>query len=697
MKRFSTLRSLRATAVAGGAAILCFADAPRTALACGGTFCDTGPRAMPVDQTGENILFVMDAGKVEAHIQIQYRGDAPRFSWILPVPALPEIEVGSDPLFGKLLAGTVPRFGYTTQRDFCGGTGGSAGAGGSGGGPQDASSGSDGGGVVVAQKQVGAFETTTLSGGSDEVVNWLSANGYQMSAEAPALFQDYVARGYLFVAVKLTGGAGIDEIHPLVVRYTGTEPCVPIKLTRVAAVDDMGIRTFFLGTGRVGPTNYKSVELNPVRLDWMQLGANYKELVSRAVDSPVANGKAFVTEYAGPTAILGGAPLTPAAWDAAPYATLSAVDAIDRMKQQQFFSCRYSPRPDAGSFPTPFDMYCTSTHPLVLPLLRDFVPAPAMLTLMDGGVITDPAQIEGYIYDCPSCYASQLNTTKWDGPKFATALGDRIVNPSRHADSLLATWPYLTRMFTTISPAEMTEDPEFAAMPNLPTRPLATPTAVRRITCSNQSGMNLPDKRTVALTPTATWPGFTSDMPWAEKIEELPAGIVLVNNTARIDELLKVWNDSQGWPPMTGTGGSGGGGAGGIGGAGPGDAGPGGTGGIGGTGQGGTGGIGGTGQGGTAGSGGAGNAGGTGGIGGAGTGAGGSNAPDGGAGAGGSGHGGSAGQPDSDGGTTGTTDDSRGSCACGLADASTSNSGFALVMMAGLVLRARRRPGRPTR
>jgi hypothetical protein len=43
-----------------------------SALACGGTFCDSGPTAMPVDQTGENILFVMGDGIVEAHVQIQY-------------------------------------------------------------------------------------------------------------------------------------------------------------------------------------------------------------------------------------------------------------------------------------------------------------------------------------------------------------------------------------------------------------------------------------------------------------------------------------------------------------------------------------------------------------------------------------------------------------------------------------------------
>jgi MYXO-CTERM domain-containing protein len=230
----------------------------------------------------------------------------------------------------------------------------------------------------------------------------------------------------------------------------------------------------------------------------------------------------------------------------------------------------------------------------VLPLLRDFVPAPATLVTNDAGApLTDVALIEGYIYDCPSCYLSQIDLSQWSSEKFAQALADRVITPSRHADSLLATWPYLTRMFTTLSPAEMTEDPEFQAMPGLPSVPLPA-RGVRRITCSGQSGMGLPDGRSVALTPSSAWPGFTANMPWAEDIEELLGHIVLVDNTQLIDDLLKEWNASQGWPPA-GTGGTGGvggasGGTGGIGG---------GTGGIdggsGGFGTGGAGGFSGTG------------------------------------------------------------------------------------------------------
>jgi hypothetical protein len=75
---------------------------------------------MPVDQTGENILFATDGATVEAHIQIQYQGEAPKFAWVLPLPAVPELRVGSQLLFQALLAGTVPSYGFTTSLG-CGG------------------------------------------------------------------------------------------------------------------------------------------------------------------------------------------------------------------------------------------------------------------------------------------------------------------------------------------------------------------------------------------------------------------------------------------------------------------------------------------------------------------------------------------------------------------------------------------------
>jgi len=524
------------------------ASAPRIASACGGTFCDTGPRAMPVDQTGENILFVMEPGMVEAHIQIQYKGQPDKFSWILPVQARPEVEVGSQALFDRLLSATVPTYLVTTQFDNCGSNGGivgsstgatgSTGTGGSAGGPPG------GPPVVVFQKPVGAFEVTLLmSKSTAEVVTWLTDNQYQMPPNAPALFDAYVAKSYFFVAVKLTSGAGIDEIHPLVVRFAGTQPCVPLKLTAVAAVDDMGVRTFFLGNNRMVPRNYKHVVPNAVRLDWFNASTIYNSYVGKAVDSPIANGKAFVTEYAGPTAIVGAAPIASPSWNAAPFMTAAAVSVIQLLQNQDLVQC--------------LGDTCNYNHPLILPLLRQYLPAPATLTTSNGTVLTDPTLIEGAFYGCLACYQTQIDQTKWSGPMFSADLASRIVDPAHHADALLSAWKYLTRLFTTISPLEMTDDPEFLERADLPAMSVIASRATQRITCNSTAGVILPSGRQVALPTQGTWPLFPAEMPWAERIEEIPATgatVVLVDNNAIIDTQLKAWNDGQSWPPPTTTG-----------------------------------------------------------------------------------------------------------------------------------------------
>jgi hypothetical protein len=81
----------------------------RAAHACGGFFCNRPPPdgSLPIAQAAENVLFVMDtdpatgAKRVEAHIQILYTGPASSFSWIVPVTAVPTVDVGWDILFAR--------------------------------------------------------------------------------------------------------------------------------------------------------------------------------------------------------------------------------------------------------------------------------------------------------------------------------------------------------------------------------------------------------------------------------------------------------------------------------------------------------------------------------------------------------------------------------------------------------------------
>jgi hypothetical protein len=235
-------------------------------------------------------------------------------------------------------------------------------------------------------------------------------------------------------------------------------------------------------------------------------------------------------------------------WTGRPFVNADVMSVIDLLRSQGFVSNCGGGR-------------CIFTHPLILPLLRTHVPVPAGVD-------------EGAFYECMQCYASKIDRMAWgDGSGFARDLEERVIVPGRHAADLVAQYPYLTRMFTTISPAEMTEDPTFEERSGLPDV-VATQTATQRTRCDNKSGIILPDGRQVGLasvsnpsSPSAmmvNWPTFAAEMPWAERVEDLTTAaataptesdggappLVLVDNKEKIDALLKAWNDSVGWVPQ---------------------------------------------------------------------------------------------------------------------------------------------------
>ncbi|MBX7080939.1 MAG: DUF2330 domain-containing protein [Nannocystaceae bacterium] len=509
---------------------------PQRAEACGGTFCDTGPNAMPVPQTGENILFVLGDGYTEAHIQIQYdpTTTAAKFAWVVPLLAVPEFSVGSQTLFDNTLAATVPAYGFNYNFDSCGlddsggfVTGAGGDGGGSTGGEDSAGETDSGGPSVVFQQTVGAFEITVLQGGTaEEVMTWLGDNGYQQDPAAEPILGEYLAENYMFAAFKLTNDADIGEIHPITLRFTNDEACVPLRLTRIAAQDDMEVRTFFLAPSRVVPQNYKHVLVNPLKLDWPGYASNYKDIITQAVDAFGADGKAFVTEYAGTSSIVSPSGVFSETWNAAAFNGLPAVNVIDSLSTQGLVYC------DGFNG-------CTFLHPLLEGLLASYLPVPDGLT---------PEEF----YDCLSCYEGMIDQNAWgDGSGFATAMNERIVVPGEHAAQLLQEFPTLTRMYTTISPAEMTEDPFFWANPDLPEVNLTNSVATRRVLCNGDAVWTLPDGREVYVAGDGPWPDFGDAMPYEEEVAQTPeqgAPILLVDNRATIKTQLETYNCDLGWP-----------------------------------------------------------------------------------------------------------------------------------------------------
>ncbi len=502
---------------------------PQTADACGGTFCD-GP-GMPVDQTGENILFVIDATAVEAHIQIQYDPDseAAEFAWLIPLTAVPEFSVGSDPLFQALLQGTVPTYGL--NNNFCSlptSTGGAFLS------DPDAGSSNPGPDIVV-QEVVGAFEVTVLTDDSAaDLMMWLGDNGYTQDPEAEPILQEYLDEGHLFAAFKLHNSAEVSDIHPVVLRFDSDEACVPLRLTRIAAAEDMDVRAFFLGNNRTVPTNYRHVLVNPLKLDWLNFADNYKEVITLAVDAFMAEGRAFVTEYAGTSAVVNDAAVYRPQWDASAFVGLPAIDVVETLQQQQLMQC------GGGE--------CFYAHPLIEGLVGQHVPVPDGLEAGD-------------FYECLECFEELIDTDAWgDGSGFSLDLDERVIAPGMHAVNLLETWPYLTRMYTTISGHEMTVDPMFHQNPSLPDVPNIR-TAVRDYLCDEpyddgDSVVTLPDGREVFIPDGDPWPEFPDEMPWELEVQAAAlegAPQVLVDNAPIIDSMLEAWNAAHNWPAGAGT------------------------------------------------------------------------------------------------------------------------------------------------
>ncbi|WP_244924085.1 DUF2330 domain-containing protein [Enhygromyxa salina] len=517
---------------------------PGSAQACGGTFCDAGPTSMPVDQTGENILFKIGADFVEAHIQIQIDPSTPAdaFAWVIPVLSVPEFSVGSQILFDNMLNGSVPSYGRTFTSDMCApppdnnnadegalSTGGDDFGGETGG---DAGDGDPGGPDVVFKGSVGAFEIAVLEGGTVEgVMQWLGDNGYQQDPNAEPILASYLEDDFKFVALKLGVEAGVEDVHPIVIRYSGTEPCVPIRLTAIAAADDMDIRTFFLGDARVVPVNYRHVLINSLKIDWFSDGGNYKEVIAMAVDAQEADGNAFVTEYAGDSSVISLNGVYNQNWDPAPYAALvdSPIGAFEQLSADSLLYCE----PD-------FESNCVGLHPLIMPILAEYIPVP-------NGVS------EAEFYADMEFYVDQIDLTVWDAAAFSATLDERIFKPGAHAVDLVQQNPYLTRMYTTISPSEMNVDPIFRSNATLPEVDNVRQ-ATQRTLCDGGRLVTLPDGREVyfPVDEPFVWPSFQDEMPWDEDIDQdgMAADAPLINlvdNTEKINELLSAYNKERGY------------------------------------------------------------------------------------------------------------------------------------------------------
>ncbi|MEM7676845.1 MAG: DUF2330 domain-containing protein, partial [Myxococcota bacterium] len=418
------------TALATGAAML-VTTYSNSAHACG-CFAPPDP-SVPVVQAGERILFSHEDGKITAHIQIQYQGEANEFGWLLPLPSRPQLKLGVEELFAQLINTTQPKYRLVRQADgTCGGI--PVFAGGESSPPgRDFSDEDDGSGVVEIQGSIGPFDFAVLR--ADEakpMFDWLVENSYVIPTGTQDVVGPYINPGAFFLALKLRKGNDAGDIQPVVVEYESDLPMIPIVLTSVAAAPDMGIQVWVLGESRAIPRNYRHTVLNEEYIDWFTAGSNYNDVIIKATNE-ADNGQSFVTEYAGTSEVM----QKQLNWDgrfgdrAALAATTDAGAYVSRLRQDGFLW----------------------SSGLVAQLRRNF---PMPDRLRDDGVTEDDyyQSLDFYLnrYRERNPEVFEGVDLSFDPAALTDELWARIVEPTLEAGALFDRFSKLTRLYTTLSP-----------------------------------------------------------------------------------------------------------------------------------------------------------------------------------------------------------------------------------------------------
>ncbi len=408
-----------------------------TVYACGGFFC----QFVPINQAGEQIVFRQDGNTVTAVVLIQYQGDAEDFSWVVPVPGIPEVEVGSDLAFTSLEQATRPQFNLTVNGNACeqplsffppfGAA------------PEsDTAAGADDGVEILERFAVGPFDVEVVSSSDAQALaQWLEDNNYNLSDRGQELIEPYVDEGMNFVAVKLQKNQGTGDIQPLILKYQSEKPMIPIRLTAVAATRDMGVIAWILGPSRAVPDNFLAVEVNYTLLNWYfgssGAFASYQGLVTNAMDE--AGGQGFATDYAGRDRSF--IDQLPVADDLeAELVRLSAL-ATEPFYNELSFNFQFS-------------------SIKVLEILRRQLPLPEGIqefVYSDGALLREVFSAEE-IATAKDAIVAELRRT--------------VVEPLERTLDVFDGDLYMTRLFTTLSPEEMTLDPTFVFNPDLPDQSL---------------------------------------------------------------------------------------------------------------------------------------------------------------------------------------------------------------------------------
>ncbi len=244
-RNFRGFRSCAKHFVLNACVSLVFASSLLPALA-DGVFVFKWNKQIDINEPTQKAIIVYDGGREDLLLQVRYEGPLEEFGWLIPVPSIPTVEKGSMEAFYELSQLTQRRFGAThgaAPMVMSGGRG-----------PAEEVK-------VIEIKTVGAYEVAILSArDSGSLARWLQLHGYSIPEGQSGIVDDYVSKGWYFVAAKIQLGrgdrfklntgfrsAGSDpkgraiqrklasgELHPVLITFD-TPTCVfPLRISAIS-------------------------------------------------------------------------------------------------------------------------------------------------------------------------------------------------------------------------------------------------------------------------------------------------------------------------------------------------------------------------------------------------------------------------------------------------------------------------------
>ena len=285
-----------------GGLTLVLAATPSLVSACGGFF---GPPNLAVDLNAFRVAFsVSKDHQVTEIVDVKFTGTAADFSWIMPLPGTPTVDVTEPKALAILQANTDSYVSYPI--DYCNelnytslGLGGGAGG--------------DGGTLG----SVGPYDYAIIKNDSPgQLIKWLRDNGYTIKPVDEPMIAQYVKEGNTFVAMKLQPGADVQDIQPVVFRYQSAKITIPVRMGAIASTSTVPIQAWIFSDSQYAPTNYARVDrpiLGAVRAanEVLRMGLDDDSgVVDPADEYPKGvkaiqdkyQGHAFITELAMKTA-----------------------------------------------------------------------------------------------------------------------------------------------------------------------------------------------------------------------------------------------------------------------------------------------------------------------------------------------------------------------------------------------------------